>query len=634
MQSANSGAHDPELIARLEAEASRRPRAYRAQLAVIAIAGDVALTVTRILPFAAPIVIGVLWFNVQLFYWLGGAAIVFLAWLFRPMFQFEGRQLSAEEAPRLFDEIERLRQSLHVPSSMLVYLDESFNASAAETRGLFGIFGTKCALTLGVPLLVALSREQVLAVIAHEFGHFSRRHGRLGHWIYRARVGWMQIALGVEESDSTFDKATARYARKFVPFFSARSFVLSRQCEYEADADAASVVGARAFAEALCRLAEIAPLWDQDFPRSIAQWQREHSEPPHDLYQRFARAARDCAPTVLQSGLDEALHAPSSWSDTHPSLSERLRSLNEGPVLTGPANTAAEELFGAQWTKLCGEFNDKWVKEIEADWSLEHLRIQHIALPLLSADEATARNWTVDLRLARARELRRWDPALGLFELRELYQANPSHERIKFAYAAALLNENDEAGLELMRSCARENAAYRVPAYPRLLAYFERKGDSREIERWTDWVAQVSRNLGEAVSLFLERADAGEFRPSSLPPGAQTVVSEAVRIEPSVAKAWLLEGDADFTYAAGQPSIRLLIHALVLTIEPETLKSPGLDVERIVGHYQTLLQNLVFADQIAIVRTYYTTENIPVAYSRLSNLLPETGARGEIRRSD
>lgn len=619
--------HDPKLIERLEAEASRNPGAYRFRLAAIAIAGDFALTSAQVLPWAAPIVIGVLIINTTLFYALGGAAIIFLAWLFRPTFRFEGRPLTVEEAPELYKEMERLKQSLRVPTRMLVYLDDSFNASAAETRGLFGLFGTRCALTLGVPLLVALSREQVLAVIAHEFGHFSRRHGRLGHWLYRARVGWMHYAHYVEESDSAFERAAAWYARKFVPFFSARSFVFSRQCEYEADADAALAVGASACAEALSRISVIARLWEERFPRQLAQWQRDYPEPPHDLYQRFEDAARQCAPGDLQSWLDDALRAPSSWQDTHPSLSERLRSLGQDPLLVRPAESAAKALFGERWAKLSAEFNETWVKEVRTNWLNEHLRIRYIAQPLMSANEAAARDWSVDRKLALARELRRSDPPRGLLELQDLYQANPSHDRIQFAYAAALLNENDETGVELIKTLARKNAAFRAPAYPRLLAYYERKGDSQQAERWEAALEQLSQKFGEAVSLFLEKAEAGEFRLSSLPVGEQTVVSEAARLDPCIAKAWLLEGDAELTYATDRPAVTMLSHLLVLVIDLEEMNRLGRDADWIANGYETLLYTLIPPDEIALVRTHYTTENIPAAYGAYSNLLLSTDAR-------
>lgn len=633
MPAATKVAHDPEIISRLQIEASRSPAAYRFRLVAIAIAGDFALTFTQVLPWAAPIVIGVLLVNLKLFYWLGGAAIVFLVWLFRPKFRFEGRELAADECPQLREEVERIRQKLRVPDRMHLYIDDSFNASAAESRGLFGLVGTKCALTLGVPLLLALTREQALAVIAHELGHFSRRHGRLGHWLYRARIGWTQYSQYVNESDLSFDKAAAWYARKFVPFFSARCFVHSRQCEYEADADAALAVGANAVGEALTRIAVIGWLWEEHFPRQIADWQREHSEPPHDFYERFHQFAKECSPSRQQFHLEEALRAPSSWHDTHPSLSERLRSLAQQPVLTDHTDSAGQALFGARWGMLCAEFNDKWVKQVQHGWLLEHLRLRHIVVPLVSADETSMRSWSADQRLARARALRASDPARGLLELKELYQSNPLHKHIRFAYAAALLDENDKAGVAVMESLAREDAAFRAPAFSRVLAFYERKGDSQQIERWSGWLNQISQNLYETVSLFLKRAEAGEGRPSSLPAGEQAVISEAARHDPCVTRAWLLEGEAQLSYAPNRPAIPLLTHLLVLAVDPAEAKRLDQDEDSIAGRYESVLRTLVPPEQVPLVRTYFTTESIPEAYGARPNISLNTDAREEASRA-
>src|SRR5262245_9545564 len=133
---------DPAIIDRLQREALGNPRAYRLRLALLAIAGDIALTVAQVLPLAAPIIFGVLLVNRWPFYWLGAATLVFLAWLLRPTFRFEGREVKADEAPRLHKDIAALRKTLDVDRRLRVYLDDSFNASAAETRGLFGRFGT------------------------------------------------------------------------------------------------------------------------------------------------------------------------------------------------------------------------------------------------------------------------------------------------------------------------------------------------------------------------------------------------------------------------------------------------------------------------------------------------------------
>jgi Zn-dependent protease with chaperone function len=619
------GAQDPQVIARLQAEATARPRAYRLRLVVIAIAGDLALTTTQVLPWAAPTVIGAFLINLKLFYWLGAAAIVFFAWVFRPTFRFQGRTLTIEEAPRLYEEMHRLRKLLRVPTRMDVYVDNSLNASAAETRGLFGVLGTRCALTLGLPLLVALTREQALAVIAHEFGHFSRRHGRLGHWLYRARVGWMQYAEYVEESDSSFDKAAAWYARRFVPYFSARSFVHSRQCEYEADADAALAVGADTFAAALTRLEVIGRLWEDKLPPALARWQSENLDPPHDFLARFERLTTECSVNDLRSWLDDALRAPSNWHDTHPSLAERLRSLQRAPVLASAEGNAAEVLLGEQWPKLAAELNAKWMTEVRGEWMVEHLRMRHLVRPLLSADEVSVRTWDAERRLARAEALCRSAPAIGFRELEELYQSDPSDRRITFAYAAALLRNNDPCGVKLMETLARDVPALRPAAFRRVLAFFEKAGDSVQIERWSAWLKKVHQGLGDAVSLFVAQAEAGASRPTSLPAESKAVITDMARSEPCIGKAWLREGTAQFAYASDRSAVPVTVHLLVLAIDLAEAKRLNEDEERIAGRYQRLLRTLIPPDETSVVRTYFTTEYIPIAYRTQPALAGDTG---------
>jgi Zn-dependent protease with chaperone function len=577
---------DPRIIARLESEASRNPRAYRLRLALIAIGGDLALTITQLAPWAAPIVIGALWVNVRTFWLLAAVAVAFLAWMLRPSWRFEGRELKREEAPQLQAEIDRLKEKLRVPGRMRVFVDASFNASAAETRGLFGVFGTQCALTLGVPLLLALSREQVLAVIAHEFGHFSRRHGRLGQWLYRARVGWLHYAQSVTDSDSAFDRAAAWYARKFVPFFSSRSFVHSRQCEYEADADAASAVGSGAFAAALSRTAVIARLWTERMPQQIAVWQRESEQAPADFYERFARAVRDCPPGEARAWLDEALRQASGWRDTHPSLSERLGALKEQPRLEDAADSAGSALLGETWPPLLEEFNRSWAAEAQPDWLLQHVRLQ---------------------RLVR--------PAPTLAELRELHAAQPDDKHRKFAYAAALLDEDGEAGVALMETLSRAAPAFRAQAFRHVLAYYERRGDARQVERWTAWLAQAVRNLRRAIAEALEEIDAGRARPSSLTGAGRAVAAEAARLDACVRDAWLLEAGAQLHFAAEKAPVAIVVHLLVLAVDPEEAQRAAQDEDRIAERYEDLLRSLLPADQVAVVRTYYTTEMMPALYT-------------------
>jgi len=592
---------------------------YRFRLALLAISGDLTLTIVEVVPWFAVVFFGVVIANRPFFYWMGAVALVFLIWLLRPTFRIKGRELRKAEAPELFGELEILHRRLRAPGAMQVLLDEEFNASATETRGLFGVLGTRRVLTLGVPLLASLSREELIAVIAHEFGHFSRRHGRLGHWLYRARVGWMKYAEYVEESDSAFDRAAAWYAKRFVPYFSARSFVHSRQCEYEADADAALVVGSKVFSGALSRIAVIAKLWNEIFPRQLAQWQLDSLTPPGDFYERFAEAAKNSTLLKLQPWLDEAMAEQSSWSDTHPSLSARLGSLKEQPFLTSPHDNAGASILGETWLKVLAEFDAKWSKRMHVDWVLEHFRRRHITQELITGDEQTVKTWHTEKQLARARALRPIDPVKGLKELCSLYEWNPTDQRIAFACAAALLNENDSRGVGVMERLAKDNPAFRLPTYLRLLAYYGRKGNTEQIDRYSTRAKLAAQRQQEAFTSFLTSMENGRAAASSLPVNVRRVLADSINLDRCVAMAWLLEGSAQLPIAINQTSIPVLVHALVLTVDPKALDRAEEDESDIAERYERALTSLLPPDQIGGVRTYFITENIPAIFTPRSD---------------
>jgi Zn-dependent protease with chaperone function len=599
-------------------ESSPRLRSYRIPLALVALAGDLALTATQVAPIALPIAIGVLFINVELYYWAGAAAIVLFAWLLRPRFRFEGSEVAFADAPRLYEQLAELRGRLRVPGRMRIYVDGSFNASATETGGALGLFGTQFALTLGIPLLMTLTREQVAAVMAHELGHFSRRHGRLGHWVYRARVGWLRYAEQVAESDSPFDRAAAWYAKHFAPAFSRWSFRYSRQCEYEADGDAAWAAGARSVAEALTRIAVIARLWDVRLPREVAAWQLQSPVTPDNFHERFAMAIRTSSRSELDALLEAELRAPSTTFDTHPSLCERLRALQEKPLLAEAGTPAGEFLFGENWPKVLAQFNERWRNAAQPDWVHEHLLLKHIAQPLLAADDADAAAWSADRRLARAKALRAVDPAAGMAALRALYEADGAARQVRFAYAAALLSENDADGVELMEELAREDAAFRVEAFSRVLSYYERQGATKQMERWAAWLRRASGDLAEAVADFLRAVQNGQARPSTLPSAQRTVVSEAVRLDPCIEDTWLLEGTGQLRFSSERPPARITLHVLAVAIDPNEAERLGEDEGTIAARYERLARRLVPPDEVPVVRTYFTTEPIPPIYTPAS----------------
>src|SRR5262249_10392674 len=163
----------------------------------------------------------------------------------------EGRRWTRQDAPQLFDLIDRLQRSLRATRFHDVLITEDFNAAVAQTPrlGLLGWY--RNALLIGLPLMKALTRQQLASVLAPAFGHLAGGHGRRGNWVYRLRSGWARLAQALQERRSTASFAFRPFFRWYAPYFSAVSFPLARANEYEADAASARLPSPAAAAAAL-----------------------------------------------------------------------------------------------------------------------------------------------------------------------------------------------------------------------------------------------------------------------------------------------------------------------------------------------------------------------------------------------
>jgi Zn-dependent protease with chaperone function len=522
-----------------------------------------------------------------------------------------GRELRPHEAPQLFAAIEALRRQVDAPGSMRVHLDGEFNAGATETRGLLGVFGTRRVLTLGVPLLACLSRDEVLAILAHEFGHFSRRHGRLGPWLYRARVGWLEYARWVDESDSPFDRAAAWYARAFAPYFTTHGFIYSRRCEYEADADAAGAVGGPAFAAALVHVAVMSRMWEEGLPARLAGIRIESMQAPSDVHQRLTRAATEWPRAELQRWLNEAMAAPSGWTDTHPSLADRLGALHETPRLAETGPDAGPELLGDAWPAVCAEFDAQWQRRAQPSWTVRQLYAKHVVGPLLAAAAGTTAQWPIERQLFRARALRSERPAEGLAALRSLHASYPDQASVALAYGAALLEDGSTEGIPLLERAAAGDPAYRVPAYADLARHFERQGDGAQAAHWAMHRDRALERRGEAIAAFLAEVEGGRTGDDGLGPEQRALLADATRLDPCIAKAWHVGGDAPLATARSAAAGRLRVHALFLSMKPEEAERAGVDEDALAERYERTLAMLIPPHEHGVVRTLFATERTP-----------------------
>lgn len=292
----------------------------------------------------------------------------------------EGFELTRKDYPALYDEIDRLTEELRALHIHQVILNGQLNAAVIQ-HPKFGILGgQQNTLFLGLELLLALSPEEMRSILAHEFGHLSGNHSRFSGWIYRVRVSWDRVMQSFSSSDSFGALMMKRFFDWYAPYFSAYSFALARNNEYEADAVSAELLSPSVAVSALVNVHALAPYIDEKYWSSYFEKAAEIPEPPHNPYEGLADFLRrtPISREELTKRVDQALADETHYADTHPSLNDRVKALGEDVVLPEPVQTnAAQAWLGTRYTEVLAHFDHLWMKDNKKKWVNRYDYVKH-----------------------------------------------------------------------------------------------------------------------------------------------------------------------------------------------------------------------------------------------------------------
>ena len=303
----------------------------------------------------------------------------------------EGVQLAREDAPALFEALDRMRQKIDGPPVHHVYLDSEFNASIRQVPR-FGLFGGAINhLSVGLPLLMALDKRRLLSVLAHEYGHLRGNHGKLSAWIYRTRLSWLKLDASLQNDEGVMALASQAFFRWYFPRFAAKTFALARQDEYEADRIAARLLGPGVAAASLIEIA-VKSSWYADAFWS-GHWARAAHEPlPAGPFSSMeTQLGAPVAPDLARESLRSALRRVSDVDDTHPVLRDRLEALDEKAALPAWSAKSALELL-ADKAKWISHFDGEWRRTHASDWKQHHAYLALVRERVASLAGSAGRN--------------------------------------------------------------------------------------------------------------------------------------------------------------------------------------------------------------------------------------------------
>ena len=406
-----------------------------------------------------------------------------------------GVEVTALEAPDLFEALERIRRKIKGPPIHKVTLNDEFNASIQQLPrfGLLG--GSVNHLTIGLPLLLALDRPRFIAVLAHEYGHLRGDHGRFAAWIYRTRLSWMRLNHSLADDEGPVAAATQLFMRWYFPRFSAKTFALARQDEYEADRIAGRLLGRDVAAAALIEI-EVRGAWLQsDFWSSHWSAAAGNALPvgPYRSMRKLLAVPPDAA--FAADALRQGLKRLSNVDDTHPGLRDRIEALDTAPTLPEWSRGTALGLLGAEAKRWVAYFDKQWCRDNATEWKLHHAWLGRVRGRVQALDAARPQASAAEL-VELARLKRNLDPRAAVQDLYELaLERSAEHPAALRGLVTCLGDDDRDAKLALLNRLWETGSNDRYWAARTALAELEtpRLGLDHDAAAFKQWRKRLER---------------------------------------------------------------------------------------------------------------------------------------------
>jgi Zn-dependent protease with chaperone function len=420
------------------------------------------------------------------------AVFVVLRMFFIRLAPPQGRYLARAEAPKLFGVLDKMRKRLNGPPIHHVLVDQNYNAAISQ-RPRWGLFGGHTNyLILGLPYMLGVSPKEMLATVAHEYGHVCGNHGKVSAWVYRQRLtfGALHDQVRYSAEDNWVHAGMAHILRKFMPYYNAHTFVLSRQDEYEADRTATEMVGAAPNAGGLIRGALLGRWIHEEFWPKLFMQADTRAKPAFlpfiamrtaftASYSQWATKERLSAAWGEQSGLD----------DTHPALRDRVEAIGEEAALPDCVDvTAADALLGATAKVLVEEFDRRWWEREQGPWDTRYQYVTRSKARLQELSQLPLGDLKIQELQERAvlsAEFESPQSAKALLE-RLLHQPGGPFPKAAYHYGCILLAEGSESGLDHLASAANADRHMTETAARAGYVYLLKQHGEERAQQWWD----------------------------------------------------------------------------------------------------------------------------------------------------
>jgi hypothetical protein len=472
-----------------------------------------------------------------------------------------GHALRAAEAPALHEALDSLRRDLQCRPFDDVRITMEFNAGIREIPRLGFLGWPRSILEIGLPLMEALTPDELRAVLAHEMAHGSGRHARSAGRIYRLHRTWAVLFERMQRPASgSFDRAiraaASRFAGWYWPRLHARAMVLSRAHEYHADRVAAECTGTDIVVSALWRMECWQPMLGERFWEDLFRGAEESPDPPEDIMDRMRSAYESRpAPDDASRWVERGLSRTTGIDETHPAFGDRVRALGVSvedvrrigyPLAARPS--AAQALLGPDRGAIEAGLADQWRRSVMAGWRQRHRRATADTRRRESSGATAAEDAPAS---SSADTFAAWEEARASFErsgpavaeplLRAVLERDPRHPGASLVLGGHLLKRGDPEGRRLLEQVAAgADESWMRPACQALHDHFLATG---QVERLQEMRSRLDRLDEESVAAQRERSTiraSDIFVPHGLGDEQLAPLRTVLGAQPDCGAAWLV----------------------------------------------------------------------------------------------
>ncbi|PIF47495.1 Zn-dependent protease with chaperone function [Chryseobacterium sp. 52] len=287
-------------------------------------------------------------------------------------------EIKRSDEPELFKMIDDIVKEAETDFPKTVYLSYDVNASVFYDSSFWSMFyPIKKNLTIGLGLINTSTKQELKAVLSHEFGHFSQRSMKVGSYVYNVN----KIIFNLVNDDESYRNSISQWASwsgyfsifallalfitskiqwvltKMYSFVNIRHMALSREMEFHADEVAANIAGSLSLEESLLRMElannsyqNVINFYDARISKNQGSQNiyKEQFFVMNFLAQHNELDTKYNLPNVKlsESGLfnKSKLMIENQWA-SHPSNEDRIARLRHLNIIKDSENASAKDLF-------------------------------------------------------------------------------------------------------------------------------------------------------------------------------------------------------------------------------------------------------------------------------------------------